>query len=66
MIILHASLTIEIVEKKRQEMITLALNYGYTHHLTVQASRELDLILHSVTEKYYRREHRNSIRQADS
>ena len=44
--------TNKIIEEKRQEMIRLALDYGYTSHLAVQASQELDSLLNAVLCKH--------------
>ena len=48
MMIQCEELTYKIIEEKRQEMIRLALDYGYTSHLAVQASQELDSLLNAV------------------
>ena len=45
-------ITNKIIEEKRQEMIRLALDYGYTSHLVVQVSQELDSLLNAVLFKY--------------
>lgn len=50
--ILYEEITDKIIEEKRQEMIQLALDYGYTSHLAVQASQELDFLLNAVVSKY--------------
>lgn len=44
--------TFKIIEEKRQEMIKLALDYGYSSHIAVQASQELDSLLNTITLKY--------------
>ena len=49
MIILNEITTIGMIEKKRQEMIRLALDHGYTSHLVVQASQELDSLLNTIS-----------------
>lgn len=51
MIILRESLTNKIIEEKRQEMIKLALDHGYTSHLAVKASQELDSLLNAISLK---------------
>ena len=50
--ILYEVITNKIIEEKRQEMIRLALDYGYTSHVAVQASQELDSLLNAVSFKY--------------
>ena len=52
MLILHEEEN-RIIEEKRQEMIRLALDHGFTSHLAVKASQELDVILHEATKKYH-------------
>ncbi len=48
MMIQCEELTNKIIEEKRQEMIRLALDHGYTSHLVVQVSQELDSLLNAV------------------
>lgn len=48
MIILRETLTNKMIEEKRKEMIKLALDYGYTSHLAVKASQELDSLLNAL------------------
>ena len=48
MIIQCQELTNNMIEEKRQEIIRLALIYGYTSHLAIQASQELDSLLNAV------------------
>jgi Spo0E like sporulation regulatory protein len=48
----YEEITYKIIEEKRQEMIRLALDYGYSSHIAVQASQELDSLLNAVTLKY--------------
>ncbi len=50
--ILYEVITNKIIEEKRQEMIRLAIDYGYTSHLVVQVSQELDSLLNAVSFKY--------------
>lgn len=49
---INKEITNKIIEEKRQEMIRLALDYGYTSQLTVQASQELDSLLNADLCKY--------------
>ena len=45
---LYVEIMEEKIEEKRQEMIRLALDHGYTSHLVVQVSQELDSLLNAV------------------
>lgn len=49
--LIHEELIDKIIEEKRQEMIRLALNHGYSSHLAVQASQELDSLLNAFALK---------------
>lgn len=49
--IFYEVVTNKMIEEKRKEMIKLALDYGYTSHLAVQASQELDILLNAVSFK---------------
>lgn len=50
--ILYEVTTNKMIEEKRQEMIRFALDYGYTSHLAVQASQELDSLINAVSIKH--------------
>ena len=45
---LYAELINEKIEEKRQEMIRLAIDFGFTSQLAVQASQELDTLLNAA------------------
>ncbi|WP_281271525.1 aspartyl-phosphate phosphatase Spo0E family protein [Peribacillus asahii] len=45
---LYAELINEKIEEKRQEMIRLAIDFGFTSQLAVQASQELDSLLNAA------------------
>ncbi len=48
---LYVEIMEEKIEEKRQEMIQLAQNFGFTSELAVQASQELDSLLNALTSK---------------
>lgn len=48
---LYAELINEKIEEKRQEMIRLAIDFGFTSQLAVQASQELDSLLNAAASR---------------
>lgn len=46
---LNEEITLEAIEEKRREMIRLAIDFGFTSRVAVQASQELDSLLNAAT-----------------